>query len=61
MKLELCSYDEDICKTINIEDYQSLIDHYFFLLAIIRQQKLLERLNTGNVKKDITLVDFMSE
>jgi hypothetical protein len=61
MILEVCSYGEDICKTINIEDYQSPIDHYFFLLVIIQQQKLLERLNAGNVKKDITLLNFMSE
>jgi hypothetical protein len=61
MILEICSYGEDICKTINIEDYQSPIDHYFFLLVIIQQQKLLEGLNAGNVKKDITLLNFMSE
>ena len=60
MILEICSYGEDICKTINMEDCQSPIDHYFFLLAIIKQQKLLERLNTGNVKQDITLLNFMS-
>ena len=61
MILEICSYGEDTCKTINIEDYQSPIDHYFFLLAIIKQQKLLERLNAGTMKKDITLLNFMSE
>jgi hypothetical protein len=60
MILEVCSYSEEIYKTINIEDYQSPIDDYFFLLVIIQQQKLLEGLNAGNVKKDITLLNFMS-
>jgi hypothetical protein len=45
MILEISKYDETVGETINIEDFQSSIDRYFFLLAITQQQKLIDGLN----------------
>jgi len=60
MIIEICSYNEDISKTINIEGDQSPIDYYFFLLAIMLQQKLINKADTEHRSKEITLYDFMS-
>jgi|tagenome__1003787_1003787.scaffolds.fasta_scaffold20927061_3 hypothetical protein len=64
MIIEICSYDEDVSKAINIEDCQSSIDHYFFLLSIVQQQKLIDRLNKnskhiGITTTNRTISDFM--
>ena len=59
MVLEVCSCDESAINIINIEDSQSPIDFLFFLLAIILQQRRIERLNASYKKKDVTLLDFM--
>jgi uncharacterized protein YktA (UPF0223 family) len=66
MILEICRYDETVSKTINVEDYQSSIDCYFFLLAITQQQKLIDRLNkkpenveTTSATTNRTLSDFI--
>ena len=60
MVLEVCSYDERAINIINIEDSQASIDFLFFLLSIILQQKRIERLNTLDKKKNVTLLDFIS-
>jgi hypothetical protein len=59
MILEICSHKECVSNLINIKDSQSNSDFFFFLLAIVQQQKLIDILNTGSVKKDVTLLDFM--
>ena len=63
MILDICSYNEQASKIINIHDSQSSIDFLFFLLAMILQQKRIDRLNVGDTKKnrDVTLLDFMLE
>ena len=45
MILGICSHDECVCDIINTQDFQSPIDYYFFLFAIIQQQKLINKLN----------------
>ena len=60
MVLEVCSYDESAINIINIEDSQAPIDFLFFLLSMILQQKRIERLNTSDKKKNVTLLDFIS-
>jgi hypothetical protein len=64
MILDVCSYDEDVVKIINIEDCQSSIHHHFFLLAIIQKQKLVDGLNkklenVGITTTNRTLSDFV--
>jgi hypothetical protein len=59
MVLEVCSYDERAINIINIEDSQAPIDFLFFLLSVILQQKRIERLNTSDKKKNVTLLDFL--
>jgi len=58
MVLEVYSYDECAINIINIQDSQSPIDYFFFLLSMIIQQKRINRLNIDK-KKDVTLLDFM--
>jgi len=60
MVLEVYSYDECAINIINIQDSQAPIDFLFFLLSIILQQKRIERLNTSDKKKNVTLLDFIS-
>jgi hypothetical protein len=61
MVLEVCSYDDNAINIINIQDSQSNIDYFFFLLSMILQQKRIDMLNAGETKntKDVTLLDFM--
>ena len=61
MILEICRYNECVINVINIQDSQSNIDCLFFLLAMILNQKRIERLNTSYKKKEVTLLDFMSK
>jgi len=60
MVLEVCSYGERAINIINIQDSQASIDFLFYLLSIILQQKRIERLNTSDKKKNVTLLDFIS-
>ena len=61
MILEICSYNECVNNVINIEDSQSNIDSLFYLLAMMQQQKRIDKLNASSKKKkDVTLLDFMS-
>ena len=59
MILDLCSYKEDVNKVINRQDFQSPIDYLFFLLALLQQQKLINKINVDFCNKEITLLDFM--
>jgi hypothetical protein len=59
MILEVSSYNEDICSMINIENSESYTDLMFFMLAILLQQKRIDRSNTSVKEKDVTLLDFM--
>ena len=59
MVLEVCSYNECAINIINIEDSQAPIDFLFFLLSMMLQQKRIERLNTSDKKKNVTLLDFI--
>jgi hypothetical protein len=61
MVLEVCIYDEQASKITNIEDSQSSIDFFFFILAMILQQKRIDRLDADGIKneKETTLLDFM--
>jgi hypothetical protein len=58
MILEICCYNECAINAINVQDSQSNIDHLFFLLAMILQQKKINILNMEK-KRDLTLLDFM--
>jgi hypothetical protein len=60
MILEICSFNECIINTINIQDSQSNIDIFFFLLARTLLQKRINQLTVCK-KKDITLLDFIYE
>jgi hypothetical protein len=44
MVLEVCSYDDNAINIINIQDSQSNIDYFFFLLSMILQQKRIDML-----------------
>ena len=59
MVLEVYSYDECAINIINIEDSQAPIDFLFFLITMMLQQKRIERLNTSDKKKNVTLLDFI--
>jgi hypothetical protein len=67
MILEICSHDECVCDIINTQDFQSPIDYYFFLFAIIQQQKLIDKLNkkpedakiTTTTTKNRSLLNYM--
>jgi hypothetical protein len=62
MVLEICNYNECASNMINIRDSQSSIDYFFFLLAMILQQKRIYKLDVGGTKKKgVTLLDFMSK
>jgi hypothetical protein len=58
MVLEVCSYDECNINMINIQDSQSNIDFFFFLLSMLIQQKRIDKLYMEK-SKDVTLLDFM--
>ena len=60
MIMEICSYNECITNIINFHDSQVNIDCMFFLLAMMLQQKRMDRLNISK-KKEVTLLDFMSK
>ena len=62
MILDICCYNECAINAINVQDSQSNIDHLFFLLAMILQQKRINGLNAGcsKKKKEVTLLDFTS-
>jgi hypothetical protein len=55
MILDMSSYNEDISKVINTQDFQSPMDYFFFLLALLEQQKLINKVNEDNKSKAITL------
>jgi hypothetical protein len=57
---EICSYDECTSNVINIHDSQSPIEYLFFLLALLLQQNLINKVNGNLSNKEITLLDFMS-
>jgi len=59
MMLDICSYNE-VSKVIGTQDFQSPIDYLFFLLALLQQQKRINRLNIEK-KKQVTLLDFTYE
>jgi uncharacterized protein YktA (UPF0223 family) len=60
MILEICSYNEDTIKVINTQDSQSPIDYLFFLVALIQQQKLINKVNGEQRNEKTTLLDFLS-
>jgi hypothetical protein len=45
MILGIRSHDECVCDIMNTPDFHSPTDYYFFLFAIIQQQKLINKLN----------------
>ncbi|MGN6560224.1 MAG: hypothetical protein ACTHJ2_06820 [Candidatus Nitrosocosmicus sp.] len=49
-----------VINELNVQDSQSNIDYFLFLLAMTKQQKRIDRLNKGK-KKDVTLLDFISK
>ena len=57
MILDLCSYNENVSKAINRQDFQSPIDYLFFLLSILLEQKRMDVLKGKN--KDVTFLGFM--
>ncbi len=62
MILEICNYNECCNTIINSEDSESYITYFFFLTAIIQQQKLIKKISKnygieGSMNK--TLIDFM--
>ena len=59
MILEICYYNECAINAINLQDSQSNIDHLFFLLAMMLQQKRIDKLNTADKKRDLTFLDFV--
>ena len=50
MILDICCYNECAINAINVQDSQSNIDHLFFLLAMILQQKRINIFNTDKKK-----------
>jgi hypothetical protein len=61
MILEVCNYNEYTSNIINIKDSQSSIDYFFFLLAIVLQQKQIDRLFVDKKKYVTTLFDHISK
>jgi hypothetical protein len=64
MIFEICNYDEDYNKMIDIQDSKLFIDYFFFFASIIQQQKLINKLNGNSRNKnasDGTLLYFMIE
>ena len=60
--LEICNYNECCSMVTYSEDSESPIDYFFFLTAIIHQQKLINKINKNygiEVSTNKTLVDFM--
>ena len=61
MVLEICRYNEYVNNAINNHDLQSNIDSLFYLLVMLIQKKRIDKLNVTGKKKDVTLLDFISE
>jgi hypothetical protein len=64
MIFEICNYDEDYNKMIDIHDSKLFIDYFFFFASIMQQQKLINKLNGNSRNKnasDGTLLYFMIE
>jgi len=61
MILDICSYDECVNNIINNQNSQSNIDSLFYLLAMLLQQKRIDKLYASSNKKNVTLLDFMSK
>jgi hypothetical protein len=59
MILEICIFNECVNKVINVKDSQSNIDSLFYLLALMLQQKRIDKLYAPGSKKNVTLLDFM--
>jgi hypothetical protein len=49
MVLEVCRYDERAINIINSQDSQAPIDYLFLLLALILQQKRIDRLDASGI------------
>jgi hypothetical protein len=43
MIFEICNYDEDYNKMIDIHDSKLFIDYFFFLAELVQQQKLINK------------------
>jgi hypothetical protein len=62
MIFEICNYNENYNKMINIQDSKSFVTYFFFLAELIQLQKLIDRANkNADKKKDVTILDFMSK
>jgi hypothetical protein len=61
MILEVCSYNEGVSNIINVENSESYSDLMVFMLTMMMQQKIIDELNATGKKKDVTLLDFISE
>ncbi len=61
MILGICRHDECVCNIINTQDFQSPIEYFFFLFAIIQQQKLIDRLNKTPEDVEITTTTSTSK
>ena len=55
MILEVSSYNEDVSNIINMENSESYSDLMFFFLLMMIQQKRIDRSNSSDKKKDVTL------
>jgi hypothetical protein len=62
MMLETCNYSECCGRVTNSEDSKSPVDYFFLLTAVLKHQKLINKINKNNGiegSKNKTLVDFM--
>ena len=62
MILEICNYNEYCVMVTNSGDSESCITYFFFLTAMLKQQKLIDKISKNHgIETSInkTLVDFM--
>ena len=55
MIFDICNYNEDYNKMINIQDSKLFIDYFFFLAELIQQQKLINKLNGDSGNKNASI------
>ena len=63
MVTKICNYNECSASITNIQDSESNISYFFFMLLVIEQQKLIDNMDKRSgikVRTNITLLDYLS-